>query len=283
VHSVVGQQVSTKRAIKFLVSAMPLVIVASLLYAALFIKPKPVGASVAKPIFERGDSFYGIAIPSAKTLWAAGSNGKVVRSGDAGTSWTLQRTPTHATLQDIAAWDVEKAVAVGNDGVVVMTRDGGRSWATINAPRSAIANKLMRVKTLPDGAAWAVGEGGVVLHSSDFGATWSLAAKEEDAAWNDVFFLDHQGWLVGEFGRIKASKNGGASWQAVNSPIKVSLMASHSRTSRPAWPWVWPALSWQHTTAASSGRCRRRQLRSTCLTSLGTVRNGWQWATTVLC
>jgi len=221
----VEQQVSTRRAIKFLVSAMPLVIVASLLYAALFIKPKPLGASVAKPIFERGDSFYGITIPSAKTLWAAGTNGKVVRSDDAGKSWTLQKTPTHVTLQDIAAWDAQNGVAVGNDGVVITTRDGGKSWATVSAPRSTIANKLVRVKTLPDGDAWAVGEGGVVLHSSDSAATWSLAVKEEDAAWNDIFFLDHQGWLVGEFGRIRASKDNGASWQAVNSPVKVSLMA----------------------------------------------------------
>ena len=216
---------SMKRAIKFLVSAMPLVIVASLLYAALFIKPNPVGASVAKPNFERGDSFYGIAIPSATALWAAGSSGKVVRSDDGGSSWTLQRTPTRATLQDIAAWDTRKAVAVGNDGVVITTGDGGKSWSSVNAPRSAIANKLMRVKTLPDGAAWAVGEGGVVIHSKDFGATWALAMKEEDSAWNGVFLLDHQAWLVGEFGRIKSSKDDGVTWQVVNSPVKASLMS----------------------------------------------------------
>lgn len=214
-----------RRVMKLLMSAMPLMIVAGLLYAGLFIKPKPAGASVAKPNFERGDSFYGITLPLATTIWAAGSNGKIVRSDDEGLSWALQTTPIHATLQDIAAWDAQRAVAVGNNGTVVTTHDGGKSWVEVAVPRSTIANKLMRVKTLPDGVAWAVGEGGVVLHSSDFGASWALATKEEDAAWNDIFFIDHQGWMVGEFGRIKRSGDNGVTWQTVSSPVKASLMA----------------------------------------------------------
>lgn len=214
-----------RRVMKLLISAMPLLIVAGLLYAGLFIKPQPVGASVAKPNFERGDNFYGITLPSATTIWAAGSNGKIVRSDDDGRAWVLQNTPSHATLQDIAAWDVQRAVAVGNNGVVITTHDGGKSWVSVTVPRSTIANKLMRVKVLPDGGAWAVGEGGVVLHSSDFGVSWALATKEEDTAWNDIFFIEHQGWLVGEFGHIKRSKDNGATWQTVSSPVKVSLMA----------------------------------------------------------
>lgn len=214
-----------KRAMKLLMSILPLLIVAALLYAGLFIKPKPVGASVVKPIFERGDSFYGIALPSATTIWAAGSNGKIVHSSNNGQSWTLQPTSTSAALQDIAAWDVQRAVAVGNGGVVLTTRDSGMSWVEVTVPRSTIANKLMRVKTLPNGVAWAVGEGGVVLRSGDFGVSWSLAMKEEDAAWNDIFFVDHHGWLVGEFGRIKTSSDDGVTWKTIDSPVEASLMA----------------------------------------------------------
>lgn len=214
-----------KRAMKLLMSILPLLIVAALLYAGLFIKPEPVGASVVKPIFERGDSFYGIALPSATTIWAAGSNGKIVHSSNNGRSWTLQPTSINATLQDIAAWSVQRAVAVGNGGVVLTTRDAGKTWVDVKVPRSTIANKLVRVKTLPDGVAWAVGEGGVVLRTNDFGVNWSLAAKEEDAAWNDIFFVGRQGWLVGEFGRIRTSRDDGVTWETVDSPVEASLMA----------------------------------------------------------
>jgi photosystem II stability/assembly factor-like uncharacterized protein len=214
-----------KSVTKLMMSGTPLLVVGGLLAAGLFIKPKPVGASVGKPIFERGDSFYGMALPSGAAIWAAGSDGKVVRSDDAGASWKLQPTPVLTTLQDIAAWDTQRAVAVGNGGAVIVTGDGGLTWRAADVPRSSIANKLVRVKTLADGTAWAVGEGGMVLRSIGFGAQWSRAAEEEDAAWNDICFADGQGWLVGEFGRMKTSNDNGATWRSVDSPVKASLMA----------------------------------------------------------
>jgi photosystem II stability/assembly factor-like uncharacterized protein len=214
-----------KSAIKLVMSGTPLLVIGGLLAAGLFIKPKPLGASVGKPIFERGDNFYGMAVPSSAAIWAAGSDGKIVRSDDGGASWSLQATPIHSTLQDIAAWDLQRAVAVGNGGAVIVTADGGRSWRTVAVPLSSIANKLMRVKTQAGGTAWAVGEGGMVLHSSSFGAQWSRMADEEDSAWNDIAFVGGHGWLVGEFGRMKISDDNGTTWRALKSPVKTSLMA----------------------------------------------------------
>ena len=213
------------RARRALLSLMPFALIAGLLYAALFIKPQPVGASVATPIFERGDSFYGIAAPTATTLWAAGSSGKIVRSEDGGKTWSRQNTPATRTLQDIGAWDSLHAVAAGDAGIVLTTSDGGRSWHEVQAPRSTIANKLIRVRTLPGGVAWAVGEGGVVLRSTDFGASWAMAMKPEDIAWNDIFFIGNLGWLVGEFGNMRLSTDAGQTWQATKPATGSSLMA----------------------------------------------------------
>jgi photosystem II stability/assembly factor-like uncharacterized protein len=218
------------RARRALLSLMPFAMIAGLLYAALFIKPKPVGSSVATPVFERGDAFYGIAAPTPATMWAAGTSGKIVHSDDGGRSWTRQATPAPNTLQDIAAWDAKRAVAVGDTGVVLITSDGGRNWEQVQAPHSTIANKLVRVRTLPDGAAWAIGEGGVVLHSMDFGATWAMVMKPEDIAWNDIFFVGDLGWLVGEFGNVRLSTDAGRSWQPVKAPTTGSLMAVSFRS-----------------------------------------------------
>ena len=218
------------RARRALLSLMPFAMIAGLLYAALFIKPQPVGASVATPVFERGDAFYGIAAPTAATIWAAGTSGKIVHSEDGGRSWTRQATPVLRTLQDIAAWDARRAVAVGDTGVVLTTSNGGRNWEQVQAPLSTIANKLVRVRTLPDGAAWAVGEGGVVLRSTDFGASWIMVMKPEDIAWNDIVFAGNLGWLVGEFGNIRLTIDAGRSWQPVKAPTTGSLMAVSFRT-----------------------------------------------------
>lgn len=214
-----------QRLMKTFMSVLPLALISSLLYAALFIKPEISTSAVAPLVIVRGDLLYGIASPEPGVIWAAGSDGKVLRSEDAGKSWVAQRTPTTANLQDIAAWDSLHAVAVGNDGMVVTSSDGGKTWTQVQIPRSKVANKLLRVRIFDDGNAWAVGEMGAVLVSKDRGRTWARAAGEEDVAWNDVFVHGKDVWLVGEFGRISTSGDGGLTWKMVASPVKTSLMS----------------------------------------------------------
>lgn len=210
-------------------SLMPMLIIGGLFYAAVFVKAEPLVASLQAPTIERRDVFLGVAAPGNDVLWAAGSYGKVVRSEDRGRNWLLQNTPVDEHLQAIAAWDQERAVAVGNRGVVLMTSNGGKDWREIDAPRSEVANKLMQVRAYPNGIAWAVGEVGAVLRTHDYGARWTRALEEKDQAWNDVFFVGDHGWMVGEFGRIVTTRDGGERWQAIESPLKSSLMSVHFR------------------------------------------------------
>lgn len=216
---------SMRRAISLIWSVMPFAICGALLGAALFIKPKAIGKSMDPPVIERRDSFYGIAMPTPEILWAVGSDGKAIRSEDGGKSWMVQKTPVLHHLQDIDAWDGLRAVAVGNRGDVIVTRDGGKTWKEVQAPRSEVANKLVRVRVSPDGSAWAVGEMGAVLVSRDYGQTWERAVKEEDVGWNDIVFTDSvNGFIVGEFGRILRTRDGGRTWKPAASPVKSSLM-----------------------------------------------------------
>ncbi|NMM26922.1 MAG: glycosyl hydrolase [Glaciimonas sp.] len=216
----------TAKLIKLGLSIIPWLIIAALLWVALFIKPQPVGITVQPPSIEHTDSFYGITSPAKGVLWIAGNKGKIVRSEDDGLNWASQKTPTLQHLQDIASWDIKRAVAVGNKGVVIITSDGGATWTEVPAPLSTVSNKLLRVKTLPEGRAWAVGEMGALLESVDYGHTWQRRRGEEDAAWNDVLFLDaSNGWLMGEAGRMMRTSDGGKNWESVSSPVKISLMA----------------------------------------------------------
>ncbi|CAG9167367.1 Ycf48-like protein [Cupriavidus laharis] len=210
---------------RIILSGMPLLIIGGLLYAGLFVKPKPVGSAVEQPLVERGDVFYGIAPLPDGGLWAVGSNGKILYSADAGTSWRRQGTPAHETLQDVAAWDGRRAVTVGNEGVVLTTDDAGLTWTAAQTPKSAISNKLMRVQVSQDGSAWAVGSGGVLMRSRDYGKRWESAAEGEDTAWNGIDFQGRRGCVVGEFGRIRITADAGESWTSVASPVKHSLMS----------------------------------------------------------
>ena len=221
-----------RRAVHLLMTLLPLMIVAGLLYAGFFIKPEPKGRAVAQPVFARGESFYGLAVAGANAAWVVGSNGKIAVSANGGRTWELQPAKSNETLQDVAAWDAMRAVAVGNHGVVLVTANGGVSWNSVDVPKSRIANKLMRVKTLADGSAWATGEGGSVLHSLDFGKTWVQAGTGGDAAWNDIHAAPGLLCLVGEFGHIKVSQDNGATWNDAPAPVKSSLMSVAFRDAR---------------------------------------------------
>jgi len=150
---------------------------------------------------------------------------------------------------------------------VVITTAMRQVLATVSAPRSTIAKQAGAGEDAADGERLGCRRGGVVLHSSELCGTWSLAVKEETRrGTTSSSSITKVGWSAssGESGHRRTT----VLVAAVNSPVKVSLMAVDSGTSRTAWQWVWRALSWQHTTAASRGRCRRHQLWSTCSTSL---------------
>ncbi len=224
------QQVSAPapgaRLLKVLVGLLPWVIIATLLWAGLFIRPQPVGGTIVPPPLETRDQFYGLAqLPSGELL-AAGSHGKILKiAGDGGIS--LLPTEVRSTLQDVAVWDAQNAVAVGNDGVVLYSRDGGSSWQqATDVPQSEVANKLNRLRIGANGLAIASGEMGALLISRDYGQTWLRLREEEDVAWNDVALLGNDTLLVvGEFGRVIRGSLDGHDWQDVDTGIGTSLMA----------------------------------------------------------
>lgn len=215
-----------KRIIKFIMAIMPWAIIAGLLSAALFIKPETVNNTIDPPALERRDQFYGVAALNNDTVLASGSYGKILAVKNDGQIIQLT-TPTRKTLQDIAVWDAQHAVAVGNDGIILFSDDAGETWQeAADVPRSDIANKLNRVRVSDDGFAIAIGEMGAVLASSDFGKTWQRMREEEDVGWNDVAIqADGQLVLVGEFGRILIGQMGSQEWQEVDSGQEVSLMS----------------------------------------------------------
>lgn len=214
-----------QRIIKGLISILPFIIIGSLLYAAVFIKPKPVKGGFEPPNIGRRDYFYGIDLPTSMDIWTVGNNSKILRSRDGGVTNEKQHVDIDTNLQGIAAWDTERAVAVGNDGVVIITSDGGKTWKQVPAPRSKIANKLLRVRIF-DNIAWTTGEFGAVLSSRDYGATWQRALEEEDVAYNDICFIGEKGWIVGEFGYIKTTDDGGKTWRSLPGPEEeLSLMS----------------------------------------------------------
>lgn len=78
--------------------------------------------------------FIGIHAVSESTVWAAGANGRVVRTADAGATWSTMFVPGADSIQfrDVHAFDDMNAfvLSIGNgtDSRIYKTSDGGESW-----------------------------------------------------------------------------------------------------------------------------------------------------------
>jgi len=223
----------------------PWAVILSLLVVSR-IEPEPVGQPVQIPPMGERDRYYGIQIPEPGILWMVGSGGKIIRSEDNGETWAIQDTPTTLNLMSIAAWDKDNAVVVGNTGLAMLTTDGGQTWEKRDTPLSRIANKLIRVRIIPDtDKLIAVGILGKVLLSEDRGNTWNqqyfyydFSFFEErfndlaggvrrvnqdvirrgrfsrDIVFHDIAIRGECEWMViGEFGYLLHTKDCGYNWR----------------------------------------------------------------------
>lgn len=171
---------------------------------------------------------FAVAV-DGELAWAVGYWGAVLRSTDGGQTWSYARTPTQATLYDVAFADDRHGWAVGAAGTLLRSTDGGRSWSQSRASvidpfdgsERPLESSLLGVSAVSATEAWVVGDFGVVLHTRD-GTTWSsLRIPEEtfgddeipDRIFNAVDFSDRDtGWITGEFGTTLRTSDGGETW-----------------------------------------------------------------------
>jgi photosystem II stability/assembly factor-like uncharacterized protein len=75
----------------------------------------------------------GLAVVSPTVVWASGTHGTVVRTADAGVTWTRDTVPGAAALdfRAIAATSPQVAhvLSIGDSSRIYRTTDGGRSWS----------------------------------------------------------------------------------------------------------------------------------------------------------
>jgi len=158
----------------------------------------------------------------ARRAIAVGAYGTVLRTEDAGATWTRAESGAEASLQGVAVGG-QTAIAVGERGTILRSTDAGATWARI-APVADV--ELRDIAIAANGWAIAVGAGGAVLTSRDGGATWSRqASPTTETLRGAVFVHDSVVVAVGDGGVIIASSNGGSSWITRSSTTSVQLRA----------------------------------------------------------
>lgn len=188
----------------------PWLVIGSLAYAAVFIKPSVNPVPLNQPLLERRDAFFdGAAL--GEQLWIVGQNGALLSSLDAGAHWTREELPGRGNLQSIAVSNTGRQVVVGNQGRV-WTRQADEPWQSQDLRVSDLAGKLLGVSFI-NGHFWAVGEMGALFRSDAEAQHWQAMGTDDDVTFNSIR-AGAQGdlWITAEFGRLLRSRDDGRTW-----------------------------------------------------------------------
>jgi len=205
------------------------------LLAVLAVTLATPAAAVNADVRHRGiahDALFSVNFDGANAL-AVGAAGTILRSEDAGESWTTESgVPTEFALNGVALRG-EHAVAVGQLGVILRREDDG-SWQAVESPTE---ERLMQVALTVDGRAVAVGAFGSLLVSDDGGRTWESAAPDWSTT-TDQGFEPHlyavdiaengAVTVAGEFGLILRSPDGHSDWRVLREG-EASIFGMHLR------------------------------------------------------
>ncbi len=104
-----------------------------------------------------------------RTIVVIGGAGLVMRSEDGGETWREQWLPTQATLINVAFAGERIVMIAVLDGTLLRSTDAGQSWATIPSPARA---RLSGIAFTDNGEGLAVGYWGEAIRTTDGGATW---------------------------------------------------------------------------------------------------------------
>jgi photosystem II stability/assembly factor-like uncharacterized protein len=172
--------------------------------------------------------------PDGRSGVAVGAGGTVVRTTDAGATWTRPLSGTAFTLNGLWFSTASEGWAVGSGGTVLHTSNGGQSW--VRLLNVGVGDVLYDVQFATPDTGWVVGGSGLVLRTFDGGASWQSTRLPTAFALNVVAFSGTQdGWVVGVGGVIGGTHDGGLTWFMTPSLTAQALEGVWRRGPAAAW------------------------------------------------
>jgi photosystem II stability/assembly factor-like uncharacterized protein len=195
------------------------------------------------------NQLHAVHFVSTRTGWAIGDAGTILRTDDAGDTWTSQVSGTDGTLLFAHFLDASHGWIIGiRSGpgspiypILLATSDGGASWQ----PQDPATTDLLYCVRFTDAQhGWLAGENGTMRSTDDGGRTWQVVHTGVGARLADVFFTDRlHGWIVGgdDVGPVGSNRvflrtvDGGATWSGAVTIPGVPLTQVQFLTTTVGW------------------------------------------------
>jgi photosystem II stability/assembly factor-like uncharacterized protein len=169
----------------------------------------------------QGNNLWGVEMIDYNTIIAVGYAGTIIRTTNAGISWTMHNdtTVTTNTLLNVSFCSNTVGIAVGENGTLLRTADGGITWQRVSV---GTANPITDVEWIDCQRAFAL-SGSVLFRTSDGGATWGQQTIGLGGYRGISFVNPDTGFLAGSLGRILRTTDSGATWTPQQSGTTVEL------------------------------------------------------------
>lgn len=172
------------------------------------------------------DGLRAVRWVDATTAVAVGEAGTIVRSTDAGITWSAVREAAASmgpVLNGLAVGPASNLLAVGDDGLVLRSVDGGQEWVVVR-PATVGGSRLFTVAFTGTHFV-AAGAKGTLLRSGDGGSTWQAVSPGTS---DDILSLSFRGSLgiaLTRDGAVFRTSDGGASWSGLSKSIELWVYA----------------------------------------------------------
>ena len=159
-----------------------------------------------------------------RIVWAVGYFGTIIKSTDAGITWSVQESGIRERLYNIEVVDESTAWVDGECGVLLRTVDGGSTW--ISVPKSPTSYPIEYVSPIDTEVAWLV-ENGRLFKTIDGGITWHYKIPKRGAKILSAFPVSVDiCWVKGKDGSLYLTDDGGSSWAEITAPVNMSGQAN---------------------------------------------------------
>jgi photosystem II stability/assembly factor-like uncharacterized protein len=158
---------------------------------------------------------YEICAVDENTIFVGGTNGRMIKTTNGGTTWTEASIPSGASVQDLSFIDANNGFYFGGYGQWYTTTDGGATWNNLSEWPSM---GILGITSTPSGKLFATFWYGELASSVD-GNNWSYpsnALTGETEKTYAIAFVDDDNGLVGaRDGNLYKTTDGGASWTKI--------------------------------------------------------------------
>ncbi|RQV15079.1 glycosyl hydrolase [Burkholderia cenocepacia] len=178
-----------------------------------------------------------VSFIDARTGWAVGHWGAILKTTDGGETWEIQRLATSEDrpLFGVHFIDANHGMAVGLWSLILVTDDGGKTWtkreATLPNGKKSDLN-LFGLFSNGNGEIFATAEKGQLLISRDKGNTWeSVETGYKGSFWCGVALPNGVLLVGGLRGTLMRSEDNGHTWTRATLDTRNSITALASRGS----------------------------------------------------